>query len=149
MIANLLESLGPWSWVVGGVLLILLELMIPGVFMVWLGLAAVATGVLDFALDMSWQFSALVFCVLSAVFVVLGRIVFQRNEPKDSDVGLLNHRARQLIGNTYILDEPIINGTGRVKVGDSSWLISGPDLPSGSKVRVIRTDGSRLFVEEA
>jgi Membrane protein implicated in regulation of membrane protease activity len=147
MIVSLINSLGPWSWVVGGVLLVLLELAVPGVFLIWLGLAAIATGVVDFGLDLSWQVASLVFCVLSAAFVFGGRMLSQRGEPNDETVGLLNHRARRLVGQVYVLDEPIVRGEGRVRIGDSSWRIVGHDAPAGSKVKVIKADGTTLVVE--
>lgn len=149
MFADLTNTLGPWSWVIGGILLILLELAVPGVFLVWLGLAAVITGGLDLGLDLSWQFSALIFCVLSAILVLFGRMLSQKSEPKENDIGLLNHRARQLIGNVYVLEEPIVNGEGRIKVGDSVWRVTGVDMPEGISVRVVQTAGTKLVVERS
>lgn len=148
MLSALAHMLGPWGWVVVGVLLVLLELIVPGVFIIWLGLAAIIVGFLDFWLDLSWQFSALLFCGLSAALVVFARNLLQRGQPKDSAVGILNHRGLQLVGKTYILEQPIVNGEGRIKVGDSSWPVTGPDLPMGMKVKVIRSDGVRLIVEK-
>ncbi len=148
MLSTLANTLGPWGWVIVGVLLVLLELIIPGVFIIWLGLAAIIVGVLDFWLDLSWQFSTLLFCGLSAALVVLARNLLQRGQPKDSSIGILNHRGLQLVGNSYVLEQPIVNGEGRIKVADSSWPVTGPDLPAGTKVKVVRSDGVRLIVEK-
>lgn len=147
MIFNLLETLGPWSWIIGGALLILAEMAIPGVFLVWLGLAALVTGVLDFGLGLSWQSAALSFGGLAILFVIAGRYLSQMGEPQDENIGLLNHRARQLIGQSFTLETPLANGEGRIRVADSSWRVTGPDAPAGARVKVVQTDGARLVVE--
>lgn len=129
MIAGFFRSIGPWSWVVVGVTLVLAEMMLPGVFLVWLGLAAVAIGVIDLAFDLSWQFASLVFGVLAVGFVFAGRYVSLRGLPPDDGVGLLNHRAHQLIGQVCVLDTPITRGEGRVRIGVP---------PGGSWGRILR-----------
>lgn len=147
MIADIFRSLGPWSWVVLGVVLILAEMLVPGVFLVWLGLAGVVTGIADFALDLSWQVASLVFGILAVAFVIGGRYLSQRGQPREDGTGVLNHRAQQLIGKVYVLDAPIARGEGRVRVGDSSWRVRGPDTPAGASVKVVRTEGATLIVE--
>jgi len=67
----------------------------------------------------------------------------------ESDEPLLNKRAQQYIGRVFTLDEPIVNGVGMVKVDDSSWRITGPDIDAGNKVKVIGEDGMSLKVEKS
>lgn len=142
-------SLGGWSWVVLGLVLIGCEMMAPGIFLIWLGLAALLTGVVVGALGIGWQAAALVFAALSIASVVVGRALTRRSgEEPDAATGL-NDRGRQLIGKVFRLEATMTGGEGRIRVGDSSWRIIGPELLAGSEVRVVRVDGATLVVEKA
>jgi inner membrane protein len=142
-------GLGPWSWIILGLVLMGLELAAPGVFFLWLGLAAMLTGVLDWAFGLSWQAAFLVFAILSVGAVVLGRMITRRPSEEDAGPDALNRRGHALIGRIFTLDSPIVEGSGRVRVDDSSWRVTGPDAGAGSKVRVVRVDGATLVVERA
>jgi membrane protein implicated in regulation of membrane protease activity len=146
MIANAIQSLGAWAWILLGLALAALELLSPGVFLIWLGLAAIFTGLADGALDLSWQASTLFFAALSVAAVLVGRAISRPAVQKD-DASALNRRGEALVGRTFTLEAPIVGGEGRVRVGDSSWRVTGPDAPAGSAVRVVRVDGSTLVVE--
>jgi membrane protein implicated in regulation of membrane protease activity len=148
MIAYLLENLGPWSWVIVGLLLMGLELVLPGAFLLWLGLAAVLTGIIDWMFGLSWQAALLVFAVLSVAAVVVGRAVTRDRDDDQSDQPRLNRRGQTLVGRVFTLDSPIEHGSGRIRVDDSSWRIVGPDVPAGATIRVVRVDGATLVVEE-
>lgn len=138
--------LGPWFWVVLGLVLVGLELAVPGVFLMWFGLAALCTGLADAALGLSWQAAALAFAGLSLVSVALGRAL---TRPRRDDHPGLNRRGDALVGQAFTLDAPIVAGEGRIRVGDSFWRVLGPDTPSGNRVRVLRVDGTSLIVEPA
>ena len=148
MIAGAVTSLGPWSWIVFGVLLMGLELLAPGVFFLWLGFAAILTGVADWAFGLSWQASALTFAVLAIVAVFLGRYLTRDRKDAPPDAGLLNRRGQSLVGRTFVLEEAITREDGgRIRVGDSSWRAIGPELPVGASVRVVAVEGTNLVVE--
>ncbi len=149
MIAPLVDNLGPWSWIVLGLVLMGLELVAPGAFLLWLGLAAVLTGIADWALGLSWQAAALVFAVLSVGAVLVGRVVTRHRDEEDGARPALNSRSRSLVGQVFILDSPIVGGSGRLRVEDSSWRIVGPDTPDGANVRLVRVDGAKIVVEAA
>ena len=149
MIASLVDNLGAWSWVVLGLLLMGLELVAPGAFLLWLGLAAVLTGLADWAFGLSWQAAALVFAVLSVGAVLLGRAVTRNREEEDGGRPALNRRGQSLVGQVFVLDASMVGGSGRLRVDDSSWRIVGPDVPAGASVRVVRVDGATLVVEAA
>lgn len=149
MIATWAESLGAWTWIILGVVLIGIELAMPGVFFVWLGLAALATGLTDAMLGLSWQASTLLFGLLSVAAVLMGRMIFQPSTQPGDAASLLNRRGEALIGHIFTLDSPIQGGEGRVRVGDSSWRVTGPESPAGAKVCVVRVDGATLVVEAA
>ena len=142
-------SLGVWAFFLAGIILMLLELVVPGVFLIWLGLAAVATGLVDLAVTLSWQRELLLFAVLAIAFAVIGRNLMRREAGRASDRPFLNRRAAALVGRTFVLAEPITAGAGRVHVDDSVWRVVGPDLPAGAKVRVSAVEGSALVVEPA
>ena len=90
----------------------------------------------------------IVFLVLSVLSVVLGKHLLHATRGDDTDQPLLNQRDLQLVGHTATLEEPISNGTGRVRLGDALWRVSGPDLPAGTRVRIVRSEDGRLFVEK-
>jgi len=147
MIATWIVGLDAWAWIILGVLLVGLELAAPRIFFLWLGLAAVATGLIDGAIGLSWQASTLLFAVLCVGAVLLGRTVSRPEVHRESSS--LNRRGEALVGRRFTLDAPLAGGEGRIRVGDSSWRVTGPDLPSGASVRVVRIDGATLVVEAA
>ena len=133
-------------WSVGG-LLLLAELMLPGASLLWLGLAALAMGVVMIVLPgLTLLVQALVFGALAATSVGLYIRYFRSREPK-TDRPLLNKRAAQLVGRELQLDEAISMGRAKVKIGDALWTVKGPDMPAGTRVKVIDTDGVVLKVQ--
>lgn len=137
----------PWGWFILALVLAGLEIIAPGAFMIWLAGAALATGVLAL-LGIGWQLQLVAFALLAVASVVVGRN-FLRRHPTPSSDELLNRRGARLIGEVVTVVEAIEGGEGRVQVGDSPWLASGPDLPVGSRVRIYHVEGSKLHVERA
>jgi len=148
MIASAFIGLGPWAWIILGVVLIGVELVAPGVFFLWLGLAAIATGLLDALLGLSWQAAALLFALLSVGAVVLGRYVTRSKAQPETEAVTLNQRGQSLVGRVFTLETPIKDGEGRVRVDDSSWRVTGADRFAGAKVRVVRVEGTTLVVDD-
>lgn len=139
---------GPWGWFVLGGVLLVAEIVLPGAFLLWLGLAALATGALAFLVLVGWQVQVLAFAALAVVSILIGR----RLTPAPgaaSDRPFLNRRAESQVGRVFILDTPIVDGSGRVRIDDSVWRIAGPDLPVGAKVIVLKVDGTLLVVGAA
>lgn len=139
MIGRIVLELGPWNWMVLGIILLVLEIVLPGVFLVWIGIASLIVGAISiFAWESgfwTWQTQVLLFLVLSVASAFAGRRLAGPRKD-DSDQPLLNRRGDQLIGRTATLAEPIRNGRGRIQLGDTFWRVSGPDLPAGTRVRV-------------
>ncbi len=148
MIEDFFEQLGEWTWIVIGLVLLVLEifLTLPGSLFLFTGIAAIIIGASALLFDWAWQFQLVGFAVLSLVLVVLGHRFFALPGKDEDDVGL-NERATRLIGTSCVLVEPIIGGHGRVKVGDSTWGVTGSDAPAGAKVRIVSADGAALHVE--
>jgi inner membrane protein len=138
-----------WIWMIVAAVLFVLDVLMPGFYLVWFGVAASAVGVLLFAvpLDPDWQ--VLAFCAASLISLLAGRMLWGGDRGGMSDKPLLNKRASQLIGRTFVLATPIAAGRGRVTAGDGLWSVRGPDLPAGAIVRVTAADGTELIVEAA
>ena len=136
-----------WYWLIGGVLLCAGEALAPGMFLLWIGAAAIATGLLMVLVDLSFAWSMLVFGGLSMVAVVVGR-GFYGSADKESDQPFLNRRAEALVGRTFVLAEGIKSGEGRIVVNDTQWRLRGPDMPVGAKVRVVRIEEATFLVVE-
>jgi len=146
VIREAIIALGPWAWIVLGLVLVALELAAPGVFLIWLGLAAIATGLVDALFDLSWQASAIVFALLSVASVVVGRFVTRRRDEGSADQPFLNRRGAALVGRRFTLDAPITGGEGRVRIDDTVWRAVGPDCSAGTRVMVMGLDGANLVV---
>ena len=147
MESNWLEGITYWHWWVLGIAFVILEIFSPAAFFLWMGIAAGVVGLLLLALpDLSWEWQILAFALLSVAAIALGRSYLKRN-PIKTDQPTLNRRGEQYIGRQFTLDEPIVNGVGKLRVDDTSWKINGPECEAGTKVRVTGVDGVVLLVE--
>ena len=146
---HLLPFLGHWAWWVAAGALLLLELFTPGVFFIWLGIAAALTGLADTVFDMPWQAELLVFAALAVVSVLAGRRVYRGKGSEPEDNPYLNRRQLGYVGRSFTLSEPISNGRGRLTIDDTIWEVEGPDLSIGSQVRVVSVSGMHLVVTSA
>ncbi len=141
----LLDSFSPWGWWLTGLTLLGLELVVPGTVLLWFGLAALVIGAVSLAVDWPWQAQVAAFTVLSLASLFLARPLVARRTA--SDRPHLNRRAEALIGRKFRLMDPIVDGTGRIRVDDTVWRVRGPDAPAGIEVRVIGTEDTLLVVE--
>jgi hypothetical protein len=124
-----------------------LELILPGVFLFWLGLAALLVGLLSFGWHPAWQVQLLMFAAFAAAAVPLWRRLARGSAHEASP--FLNRRSAALVGREFTLEKPIIDGAGTVRVGDTIWRVAGPDAPAGTKVRIVHADGANLTVASA
>ena len=138
-------ELGPWVWMILAAILFVLELISPGIFFMWFGVAAAITGLIVFRYDMSWQWQLVSFAVLSLITVLLANRYLRQN-PLASERPLLNERAVQLVGQSFELLDPIVDGRGSIKTGDTIWRVEGPELPVGARIKVVGADGTLLKV---
>src|SRR5580692_10167119 len=145
---TLIESLGVWDWFIVGGLLLILEVLAPGVFMLWLGLAALLVGAISLFVDWSWQAQFVAFAGFSVAAIPLWRRLAKQVEGP-TDQPFLNRRAEAFVGRVFTLEQPIVDGCGTIGIDDTVWRVSGPDTPAGTKVKVTRVDGAALHVEPA
>ena len=141
-------SLGHWNWFIAGAVLFLLEVIAPGSFMMWLGIAAILVGGISLAVEWSWQAQVISFAVLSIAAIPAWRH-FARKVEGPADRPFLNRRAEGYVGRVFTLERPIVDGIGTIRIDDTVWRVSGPDCPAGSRVKIARADGANLQVEAA
>lgn len=137
-----------WWWVAAGAALGILEILLPGIFLIWVAIAAWVTALITLVLPVPLVWQLVIFVALAFVTVWSGRQYYARNPVESADPNL-NIRTSRLIGQVVIVESAIESGKGRVRVGDGVWNATGPDAPSGAKVRIVAADGSLLTVELA
>ena len=153
MDASFIGEITHWHWLAFGIFLILLEIVLPGVIFLWLGVAGVATGLLLAALPgLGWELQLVAFALLSVLAIFFGRrLVASRQAPTDHPT--LNRRGRTMVGVRCTLHEATLNGRGRARIGDTMWAVrvEPPDaeLVAGAPVTVLDVDGVVLVVREA
>ncbi|MEN4904813.1 NfeD family protein [Luteimonas sp. TWI662] len=135
------------GWAAVALLLMAAETLVPGAFLLWMGFAAAAVFVVVLLVPgLALLPQVALFVVLSFVSILVYRKWF-RNRERQSDHPTLNRRASQHVGRVVPLDQAIVAGRGRVKIGDAFWVVEGADLPAGTMVRILGTDGVNLHVD--
>lgn len=135
-----------WHWWVLGLGMLILEAFMPGAIFLWMGISAAVVGLLLWAAPgIGWEWQLLIFALLSVISVV----AWKKYRPAvvATDRPSLNRRGEQYVGRSFTLLEPIVNGIGKLSVDDTTWRISGTDLPAGRRVQVTGVDGTTLRVE--
>lgn len=136
----------PWVWVTIGLVLATLELVVPGVYLIWLAVAALITGLLTFVLDLGLVVQVINFIFLALIAAYSAKR-FLQDRPIESSDPLMNNRSGRMIGQTAVVTQALDGGSGRVRFGDGEWIARGPDMEIGARVRIIGSDGTKLLVE--
>ncbi|WP_300974206.1 NfeD family protein [Sphingomonas sp. LHG3406-1] len=135
-----------WWWLIGGLLLLIAELLAPGFFLLFVGVAAIVTGLFVLLFDFSLAPALALFAIYTALAVYLGRKVYA-NRPVAASVKHLNDRSSALIGKSAVVVTAIDEHGGRVKLGDSEWSARGGPAGVGERVEIIGVEGNCLMVE--
>ena len=135
-----------WLWLIGGVLLLILEVIAPGFFLVFLGAAAMATGLFTVLFGLGAAAQLALFALYAVIAMLVGRR-FYANRTADSTDRLLNDRVGRLVGKMVTVVAAVDDHDGRVRVGDSEWSARGGPAAAGERVRVTGVDGNCLLVE--
>lgn len=144
--SGLLAGLSPWHWLIAAVALLIAETLLPGAFLLWFGAGAAATAALLWLLpDLGWQLQWVFFALVSGASIV-GARRWRAGSPEETSHPTLNQRGMSYVGRRFTLTEPIVDGYGKLHVDDSTWKISGENLPVGTHVRVIGVDSTVLKV---
>lgn len=142
-----LDQVEFWYWLIAALVMVIFEMVVPAAYFLWMGISAFVVGLLLYAIPgMPLLIQIVIFGVLSVVTLLLYKR-HQKLNPVEIDEPKLNRRGEQYVGRLFTLEEPIVNGTGKVKVDDSIWKVRGSDSPAGMKVRVISVDGTVFNVE--
>jgi inner membrane protein len=147
-ITELFGNIGPWAWFVVAVLMFLLETVIPGIHFMWFGVAAIVVFGLTLVVDMPLTWQVIVFALVSIASVYWVRHYIRPGSEATDQPGL-NIKGAEYIGRTFVVEEAIEGGRGKIRVGDTIWTAQGPSSPSGAKVRVTGSSGTVLVVEPA
>ncbi|MBF0454926.1 MAG: NfeD family protein [Magnetococcales bacterium] len=146
---DFVSHLNHYHWWIIGVALVILEILAPAFFFLWLGVSAGLVGLILLVYpELLWKGQLLTFTLLSVASIYLSRAYLKKN-PTPTDRPTLNRRGSQYLGRTFTLTTPIIDGVGRLQVDDSSWKIIGLDRPAGEQVKVVKIEGTALIVEAA
>jgi inner membrane protein len=138
-----------WYWWALAAVLLIFEMMLPGVVFLFLAIGAAVSGlILLIAPGMGLELQLFVFAIVAVVSAVLLRGPLRRLQGRSGEA-TLNERGQSMVGRTFVLDQPILNGRGRITLGDGSWIVTGPDMAAGAKVRVAAVTGTELRVEPA
>ena len=144
---DFIADLGAWSWWILGAILLTAELLAPGVFLVWFGVAALIIGALSLMIDWSWQAQIISFGVLAIAIALTARQLLKKEADETGDAAALHRRGHRLVGRRFHLKEPIAEGRGKITVNDTTWRVTGPDLPVGTEIEVESVAGSVLTVK--
>ncbi|QQR69413.1 MAG: NfeD family protein [Alphaproteobacteria bacterium] len=144
----MIVQLEAWHWLLAAAVFVTLEIVAPGVFMLWFGIAAAFVSLISFAIPgMTWTVQLALFGVIALMSFGLGR-AYVRQIAHGSEGSFLNRRAEQYKGQILVMETALVNGHGQARVGnDTVWSVMGPDLPAGARVRVVGSDGIVLKVE--
>ena len=135
-----------WMWLIGGVLLLIAEVIAPGFFLIFIGAAAIITGLFTVLFDLGTAPQLALFALYAIIAVFIGRR-FYANRTSDSTDPLLNDRAARLVGKVVTVVDAVDEHNGRVRVGDSEWSARGGPAAVGERVRITGIDGNCLKVE--
>lgn len=139
-----------WYWWALAAVLLVFEMMLPGIVFLFLALGAAAAGLcLLVVADLSLEWQLVVFAVVAVASAIGLRPTLRRLQSRDTTPNTINARGDSLVGRTIVLDQPILNGRGRVVLGDGSWTVTGPDMAAGARVRVTAVSGTELSVVPA
>jgi membrane protein implicated in regulation of membrane protease activity len=148
-VTEMFATLGNWNWLIFGVILMGLEVLAPGIFLFWLGLAALLVGLITFIFHPSWQVEILLFAAFAIAAVPLWRRLARGDAGGSESNPFLNRRTEALVGRVFTLEKPIIDGAGTVRIGDTVWRVAGPDTPAGTRVKIVQVSGADLTVAAA
>lgn len=136
-----------WHWWILAVALIIVEILLPSFFALWLAIAAALTGLLLLIFPaLGWEWQLLLFALFSVVSIVAWRRYYQKH-PIKTDEPLLNRRGEGYVGRELTLSQPIIDGIGKIRLDDSTWKVQGPDCPAGTRIRITALNNVVFTVE--
>lgn len=139
-------TMNPWTWAIGALAIAVLEIFIPGNYLIWIAAGAAITALASFAFDLPLTTQSVIFIVASSAACIAGYFVYQKLITPRAGNAPLNQRELEMVGTHGTIFEAIVNGQGKVSLGDSVWLAEGPDMPIGAAVVVTALRGTMVIV---
>ena len=143
--SEFLQTLTWWHWMVLAVLLAAVETLVPGAVIIWFAASAAVIGLVMVLFDIPWQYQLIGFGLLGMAALLAYRAYCKKNLGTFEQPNL-NQRGLQYVGSELVLSEAIEQGSGKARLGDGYWKVSGPELPAGARVRVTGVNGTILTV---
>jgi inner membrane protein len=138
--------MNPWIWAIGALVIAVLEIVLPGAYLIWIAAGAAITALACSALDLPLTTQLIIFIGASGAACLIGYFVYQKLIKPSAGDSPLNQRELEMVGTYGVLFEAIVNGQGKVSLGDSVWLAQGPDLAAGTPVVITAVRGTMVIV---
>ena len=140
------------NWIIVGLALSLLELIVPGVYLIWFGFAAFIVGVAVYFLPLELTTQLIIFAIASGIFAVIGvavyRYVFNKAQVP-AEYKNLNNTAEQYVGQLVTVAENATDNRTKVKIGDTYWLASCQKaFKQGDTAKVVGVKDSLILIIE-
>lgn len=140
------------NWLIIGLTLSILELIVPGTYLIWFGFAGLCMSVLTYIIPMALSTQIIWFAIFSAVFAVIGwfsyRYIFKKVQTPKEYMNL-NDSAQQYVGRMVTVAEDAVDNQTKVKIGDGYWLAyTEKPLKKGDTAKVIDVRDSLILVIE-
>ncbi len=140
------------NWIIAGLALSLLELIVPGVYLIWFGFAAFIVGIAVYFIPMELTTQLIVFAIASGIFAVIGvavyRYVFNKAQVSE-EYKNLNNTTEQYVGQLVTVAEDAVDNRTKVKIGDTYWLASCQKaFKQGDTAKVVGVKDSLILIIE-
>lgn len=135
------------NWFTVGIILIILEMLLPGMFLMWFGVSALFVGLITLIISMSMNAELILFAIISVLSVITVIVIMRKISPNTQSTvthNLNQARGSELIGMTFTLDSKVINHEGKLNIGDTVWLIKGPDAEAGTHIEITHVENNTL-----
>ncbi len=126
--------INPWFWAIGALIAAVAEILVPGIYLIWLAAGAAITALASFAFNLATTSQLLIFAAASVASCVAGYFAYRKQAKPVAGSPSLNQRGLELVGANGTVFEALRNGHGKIELGDSVWLAEGPDLGVGTPV---------------
>ncbi len=136
------------NWFTLGIILIILEMILPGLFLMWFGVSALIVGIIALIIPMEINTELILFSVISVLSVIAVILVMRKVSPNTQSTvtqNLNQVRGSEFIGLTFTLDSKVVNNSGKLNIGDTVWLIRGPDAEAGTNISITGIESNTLI----
>lgn len=146
---ELLQQMTLWTWISLGCLFLAGELLGTAGFMLWLGISAIAVGILLFITPLTWQWQWMLFSIIAVISTILWWFVQRKRDAENRETSTLNQRKKNIVGHQQIITDALPQGKSRLQIGDTTWPVICEDaIEAGSLIEVVKMDGIILYIRK-